>query len=97
MVNLLFQALIDTPRARPGEPAGKKKNKRKQLVEEDNSPDKITRSESKRQTRKRRSSSPGLWIDGIYHHFVQGEGNPPECQRFAFQDETCRVVDVAYL
>ena len=33
----------------------------------------------------------------IYHDFVQGQGNPPECQRFAVQDEACRVVDVANL
>ena len=33
----------------------------------------------------------------IYHHFVQGQGNPPECQRFAVHDEACRVVEVAYL
>ena len=33
----------------------------------------------------------------IYHDFVQGQGNPPECQRFAVLDEACRVVDVANL
>ena len=33
----------------------------------------------------------------IYHNFVQGQGNPPECQRFAVHDEACRVVEVAYL
>ena len=33
----------------------------------------------------------------IYHGFVQGQGNPPECQRFAVHDEACRVVDVANL
>ena len=33
----------------------------------------------------------------IYHHFVQGQGNPPECQRFAVHDEACLFVDVAYL
>ena len=33
----------------------------------------------------------------IYHDFVQGQGNPPECQRFAVHDEACRVVDVANL
>ena len=33
----------------------------------------------------------------IYHAFVQGQGNPPECQRFAVHDEACRVVDVANL
>ena len=33
----------------------------------------------------------------IYHDFVQGQGNPPECQRFAVHDEACRVVDYANL
>ena len=33
----------------------------------------------------------------IYHDFVQGQGNPRECQRFAVHDEACRVVDVANL
>ena len=33
----------------------------------------------------------------IYHDFVQGQGNPPECQRFVVHDEACRVVDVANL
>ena len=33
----------------------------------------------------------------IYHDFVQGQGNPPQCQRFAVHDEACRVVDVANL
>ena len=33
----------------------------------------------------------------IYHDFVQGQGNPPECRRFAVHDEACRVVDVANL
>ena len=33
----------------------------------------------------------------IYHDFVQGQGNPPECQRFAVQDKACQVVDVANL
>ena len=33
----------------------------------------------------------------IYHDFVQGQGNPSECQRFAVHDEACRVVDVANL
>ena len=33
----------------------------------------------------------------IYHDFVQGQGNPPECQRFAVQDEAFRVVDVTNL
>ena len=33
----------------------------------------------------------------IYHNFVQGQGYPPECQRFAVHDEACRVVDVANL
>ena len=33
----------------------------------------------------------------IYHHFVQGQGNPPECQRFAVHDEACLVLEVAYL
>ena len=33
----------------------------------------------------------------IYHDFVQGQGNPPECQRFAVHDKACRVVDVANL
>ena len=38
-----------------------------------------------------------LWrINRIYHHFVQGQGNPPECQRFAVHDEACQVMDVAY-
>ena len=32
----------------------------------------------------------------IYHHFVQGHGNPPECQRFVVHDEACPVVEVAY-
>ena len=42
--------------------------------------------------------SPGqLAIIRIYHDFVQGQGNPPECQRFAVHDEACRVVDVANL
>ena len=36
-------------------------------------------------------------INRIYHHFVQGQENPPECQRFAVHDEACRVVEVAYL
>ena len=39
----------------------------------------------------------GGWIIRIYHDFVQGQGNPPECQRFAVHDEACRVVDVANL
>ena len=30
-----------------------------------------------------------LWINRIYHHFVQGQGNPSECQRFAVHDEAC--------
>ena len=38
-----------------------------------------------------------LVTNRIYHHFVQGQGNPPECQRFAVHDEACRVVEVAYL
>ena len=25
----------------------------------------------------------------IYHDFVQGQGNPPECQRFAVHDKAC--------
>ena len=33
----------------------------------------------------------------IYHDFVQEQGNPLECQRFAVHDEACRVVDVANL
>ena len=33
----------------------------------------------------------------IYRDFVQGQGNPPECQRFAVHDEACRVADVANL
>ena len=33
----------------------------------------------------------------IHHDFVQGQGNPPECQRFAVHDEACRVLDVANL
>ena len=33
----------------------------------------------------------------IYHDFVQGQGYPPECQRFVVHDEACRVVDVANL
>ena len=36
-----------------------------------------------------------FWSDRnnrIYYHFVQGQGNPPECQRFAVHDE-----EVAYL
>ena len=32
----------------------------------------------------------------IYHDFVKGQGNPPECQRFEVYDEACRVVEVAY-
>ena len=27
----------------------------------------------------------------IYHDFVQGQGNPSECQRFAVHDEACRL------
>ena len=30
----------------------------------------------------------------IYRNFVQGQGNPPECQRFAVHIDACRVVDV---
>ena len=37
------------------------------------------------------------WTIRIYHDFVQGQGNPPECQRFAVHDEACGVVDVANL
>ena len=33
----------------------------------------------------------------IYHDFVHGQGNPPECQRSTVMDETCRVMDVANL
>ena len=33
----------------------------------------------------------------IYHDFVQGQRNPPKCQRFAVQDEACQVVDVVNL
>ena len=36
-------------------------------------------------------------INRIYHDFVQWQGNPPECQRFAVHDEACRVVEVAFL
>ena len=36
-------------------------------------------------------------INRIYHHFVQGQGNPPKCQRFAVHNEACRVVEVVYL
>ena len=36
-------------------------------------------------------------INRIDHHFVQGQGDPPECKRFAIHDEACRVVEVAYL
>ena len=47
------------------------------------------------------NQSSGYFATGktnrIYHHFVQGQGNPPECQRFAVHDEACRVVEVAYL
>ena len=32
----------------------------------------------------------------IYHHFVQGQENPPECQRFAVHDKAYWVVEVAY-
>ena len=28
-----------------------------------------------------------LWTIRIYHDFVQGQGNPPECQRFAVHDK----------
>ena len=42
-------------------------------------------------------SLPLRWINRIYYHFVQRQGNPPECQRFAVHDEACRVVEVAYL
>ena len=31
----------------------------------------------------------------IYHDFVQGQGNPPECHWFAVHDQACRVMDVA--
>ena len=37
------------------------------------------------------------WTNRIHHHFVQGQGNPPECQRFAVHDEACQVVGVVYL
>ena len=33
----------------------------------------------------------------INHDFVQGQLTPPECKRFAVQDEACRVVDAANL
>ena len=33
----------------------------------------------------------------INHDFIQGQGNPPESQRFAVHDKACRVVDVANL
>ena len=33
----------------------------------------------------------------IYHHFVQGQGNPPKCQKFAVHNEAYRVMEVAYL
>ena len=33
----------------------------------------------------------------IYHDFEQGQGNPPECQRFEVHNEACRVMEVAYL
>ena len=36
-------------------------------------------------------------INRFYHHFVQGQENPPECQRFAVHNEACQVVEVAYL
>ena len=42
------------------------------------------------------STKMGIQVSS-YHHFVQGQGIPPECQRFAVHDEACRVVDVAYL
>ena len=28
----------------------------------------------------------------IYRDFVQGQGNPPECQRFAVHDEACKYL-----
>ena len=33
----------------------------------------------------------------IYHDFVQGQGNPPECPRFVVHDKAFRVVDIANL
>ena len=27
----------------------------------------------------------------IYHHFVQGQGNPPECQRFVVHDKSWKM------
>ena len=50
----------------------------------------VTDGRTDRQTDRRRTIR-------IYHDFVQGQGNPPECQRFAVPDEACRVVDVANL
>ena len=28
----------------------------------------------------------------IYHDYVQGQGNPPKCQRFVVHDEACRDI-----
>ena len=58
---------------------------------------------SKPNLRQRRSVSwkyhKTCGINRIYNHvhFVQGQRNPPEFQRFAVQDEACRVMEVAYL
>ena len=49
-----------------------------------------------RQTDRRRDrQTDGRRTIRIYHDFIQGQGNPPECQRFALHDEACRVVYIA--